>query len=126
MVKDREPFEKVQQLLEEFINHSNSCLGDKCPQYNQLKVKQNLFMSIAAVLVVTLIGISTMAHVELGSFKEHIHVAEITSVSKEADLSRQVQDLNEDVSELYGYTKSNCSQLNKLKIDIERIKVVLK
>lgn len=121
----KDPFEKMQSLLEKLVTQSSSCLEDKCPQVNQLRVKQNLFMTIAGVFVTILIGISTSAHVEINNFKEYIHAAEILSVSKEVDLLRQVKTLNHNVSELYDCTKNNSIQLNKLEVNIERLKVKL-
>jgi uncharacterized protein YlxW (UPF0749 family) len=120
---DKEPFEKMSRLLEKLTSQMNSCSGDKCPQFNQLKVKQNLFMTIAGAFVAVLIGISTMAHIELKSFKEQIHSSEINVVGKRADLSRQVYELKNDVNELCNHVKNNNAQLNRLEVDVERLKV---
>ena len=123
MVENKEPFEEVQLLLEKLIKHTNTCSGDKCSQFSQLKAKQNLFITIAGVFVTILIGISTWAHVELSSFKEHIHITEINLASEGADLSRQVQGLSSDVNKICTAIENNNCRLNSIKLDVERLKV---
>jgi len=125
MADIKDPFEKMQFLLEKLVSQSGSCLGDKCPQFNQLKVKQNLFIAIAGAFVAALIGISASAHIEINNFKDQFHSTKVLSVSKEVDLSRQVKTLNYNFLELYNHTKKADLRLNKLEINIEHLKTKL-
>lgn len=123
--KYEEPFEKMEILLDKLIAQSGACLGDKCPQFNQIKVKQNVFMTIILAFITILIGVSTISHIELGSFKEHIHVTELSAAGTEADLSRQVKGLIIEANKICTAIKVNTCQLNKIKLDVERLKVKL-
>lgn len=125
MSEFKDPFEKMQIVLEKLVSQPNSCLEDKCPQVNQLKTKQNLFMTIAGIFVTVLISISFLAHIEINDFKEQAHLTEVSSISKEVDLSRQVKTLNSNFLELYNHTKNTDFRLNKLEVDIERLKTKL-
>ena len=117
------PFEKMQYLLEKLVIQSSSgvCSGDKCLQYNQLKVKQNLFFTIVMALISILIGVSTFAHFELNTFKAQIHTSELGFVSEESRLIGQVQRLNCDIVSLDAEVKDNNSQINNIKINIESL-----
>jgi len=117
------PFEKMQYLLEKLVIQSSSgvCSGDRCSQYNQLKVKQNLFFTIVMALISILIGVSTFTHFELNSFKAQIHVSELGFVGEESRLTSQVQRLNCDVVSLSAEVKDNNSQLNNIKVSIESL-----
>ncbi len=126
-IKDKyeEPFEKMEILLDKLIAQSGTCLGDKCPQFSQIKVKQNVFMTIILAFITILIGVSTISHIELGSFKEYIHVAELSAAGAEADLSRQVKGLIIETNKMCTKIKINNNQLNRIKLDVERLKVKL-
>ncbi len=123
--KYEEPFEKMEMLLDKLIAQSGTCLGDKCPQFNQIKVKQNVFMTIILAFITILIGVSTISHLELGSFKEYIHGAELSAAGVEADLSRQVKGLISEADKMSTKIRANNCQLNKIKLDVERLKVRL-
>ena len=117
-----EPFEKLPYLLEKLILQS-ACSGDKCPQFNQIKVKQNLFITIILTFIMILIGVSTWVHVETDNLEAYVHATEITSISKQVDLSRHVQGLDTEIKDLDSCIKDHSSQLNCLNVEVEKIKL---
>lgn len=121
-------YDVLQTLFEKFTKTSNvvvGCLGENCPQFSQIKAKQNLFVTIMITLITILVGISVNAHIELSKFKEKSYMSEIGVAAKRSDLTRQIESLSSSVSNNILVLKKQDERLDNLKLDVERIKTTV-
>lgn len=125
-VETRDVYDVLQNLFEEFTKKTTtSCLGESCPQFSQIKVKQNLFITIIVSLIVILVSISTYTYIELNDFKESSYLNKIDIATKRADLSRHVKELSVKIDNNVLILKDYDDKLDSLSLDIERIKTIM-